>query len=60
MPSKHTQVRIPLPDAQIEQLKQAAESRGLTVAELIRQALVKQKLITSPELRKWEVSQDQE
>ncbi len=60
MPTKHKYVKVTLPDEQVEQLHQVAEQKGLTVSELIRQLLVKHKLISKPNVRKWDVSQNQE
>lgn len=60
MPTKHKYVKVTLPPEQVEQLHQAAEQKGLTVSELIRQLLVKHKLISKPDVREWKVSQEQE
>ena len=50
MPSEMKQVRVPLPEKQVQELAAAAAAQGISIAELIRQLLIKSEVITDPKI----------
>jgi hypothetical protein len=52
MPPKNPHVKVYLPQAQVDQLTQEAAKRGVSLSEMLRQALTEAKLITAPDI-KW-------